>query len=350
MKIAGNILLIIAGTVIAWGAMHVSITALGGYAEPQAHLVIVMFAAIVAGALAVAYARRMGQPVVASTLAASIFIGEGYLALLTLERAMRHQEAIEEPIRHEQLNRGRVTQRLDEARVTLALTSTPRLERALDNQQSLLMIAAKAAERRTCSVRCMADHEQRTDAAAAEVRAARDELASRQQAAAVGLQEAEQELASMPAPRTISPLADVLGWLPWQVSAIRAMMLSLALNLPAAIMIYLGAHTLFKGDRIRSQWIITNYRTPREAEQHLERFSAACLVPREGGAIRIEDLGASYAHFCEFSRERPMSDFEAGMTYQRLLTATEADGYDGIIHGAAVEPKRLADLRRKRVA
>jgi hypothetical protein len=45
-----------------------------------------------------------------------------------------------------------------------------------------------------------------------------------------------------------------------------------------------------------------------------------------------------------------MSDFEAGMTYQRLLTATEADGYDGIIHGAAVEPRRLADLRRKRVA
>jgi len=296
---------------------HAAVLAAGGYGSVGAPLLLALACGLAVGSVTIGFAWRERRYTIAVLIGAALIAGEGYALLLTGERTLEAREARQAPIRAAQTARDRAEARLQMAeQAVAAAATTPRLERALTAKAAANTAAIEKAAERTCAVNCRTLLAQQVDAAAAEVGAARAELAGVHRAAAAELEAARAVLAALPAPLSASPLADRLGLEGWQVDLAAAALASLAANGLGAFLLAFAAHGRHQTH------------TPTEAKADLperdvaaeaDAFARATFQPAPGGRVGIVDILEAYHSWCRARGLGPLPNQEIGAALSKLF-------------------------------
>ena len=298
------------GLAIVGCVAHSAIVASGGYGASGAPLLIALACGLAVGSVAVGVAWRGRRWLIAILIGLGLVAGEAYTLLLTSERTLEAREQRQAPIRALAADRTRAEDRLAAAERALAGAQTSdRLKRALAAKVAAdAAVVAKAAER-DCAGNCRALLEQQVATAAAEVAAARAELIALRRAAEAEFGTARVALAALPAPASVSPLADRLGIAGWQIDLAAAVLASLAANGLGAFLLAFAAHGRCR--RLAP--------AAREAMAEADAFARAVFRPEPGGRIAIAAIRPAYHPWCRSRGCEPLSNAEIGRALAALF-------------------------------
>lgn len=196
---------LVGGVAVVGAAAHLAIVYSGGYGLPGMWMILAAAFAVVAGSIALAQADGRWF----WALLAGLVVGEAYAIVTTMDRVVTQRAAAQAPAKAAQALRVKAEARLEEA---------VKAERAADATAS-----ARSAEK-DCKSVCERVLKQSKAEAKAEVEAAR------------------AEVAALPAPVTVSPLAETLGWSATALELVLAVLGSLAANGFGGVLIAFGAH------------------------------------------------------------------------------------------------------------
>lgn len=238
-----RVLAFVIGLCVLAATAHVTIVAGGGgYGSPHAVLTLAIAAGTGIGALVIGIAWSQRRRTLAVALALALLSGELFGLAMTAERLVAQREAAQAPARQAASERAVLKTEIAALTTRLGgLTSTPRLDAALARQRRASeTVGAKAAEK-GCAQNCRSLLEAETQAAAAEVAAARGELAQQRRVVETAI-EALRARAYLPATQSGTPLADRLGLPAWLLDLIVAALGSLGANGLAATLVAFAAH------------------------------------------------------------------------------------------------------------
>lgn len=316
----------LAGFGVIGAVTHVNVVASGGYEAAAAPLVIAVAVLLAVGSLCVGKAWSSGQRVIAVLLAVFLAAGEAWALLRTAERTLVHRDEQAAPRRVAEMARQKAEARVQAAEKAVATAAeTPRLRDALAAKAAAdAAVQTKAAEK-GCAANCRLLLEQQTEAAGREVTAARTEAAERQAKAVQELAAARADLAGLPAPRRVNPLADTLHVEGWQIDLLEAVLASLALNGCGAALIAFAAHA--RAPRKAAEATSTreektlpeNIPEPRDPASEADWFARTTFRPGVGDRVRLADLRLAYHAWCQLRGLTPLPDHEIGRALSALF-------------------------------
>lgn len=244
----------------------------------------------------------------------TLLLTEAYTLLLTSERTLEAREQKQAPIRTAARDRARTEARLEAAeRALRAMKTSERLERALAAKAAAdAAVVGKAAER-VCAVNCRALLEQQVATAVAEIAAARAELTELRKAAEAEFEAARAALAALPAPASVSPLADRLGIEGWQIDFAAAALASLAANGLGAFLIAFAAH----GRRPGTSFEIVS--APRNPMAEADAFARETFRPQSGSRVALVAIREAYHAWCRSRELDPLPDDQIGQALAALF-------------------------------
>lgn len=343
-----NSVLTIAAGVVGVGMIgavaHANIVAAGGYGMTSAPVLIGLASVLVVGAACVGEAWGARRRALAAILAAALVAGEGWALIRTAERTIStRQEAAAPRIAAEQARTkalARVT--AAEASVVALGADSPRLIAALARQADADRAAIEKAAEKGCAANCRQLLQGAAEAATRDVEAARADLAAQRRTASDELATARAALAALPAPRSASPLADLVGVPSSTIDLIDAALASLAINGGGAALVAYAAHgrrrqtvvhvhaalnaqaTLQTDPQPTAQLPTsitvepTTQAVTRDAAREANRFAAATFVPASG-RVRLSDIREAYHRWCQNAGLEPLPDREIGAALAQLF-------------------------------
>jgi uncharacterized membrane protein len=353
-------------------AAHVTISYSGGYGkwpaiEPHAIQVMALALGVALGAICIGVAWSQGRWVVAICIAFSLLAGEVYGVVRTIERVMSArgdaQAQIEAADQARKKARDRVTEA--EAAVAALVGASPRLSAALRAQQAANDEIAEKAALRGCASNCRKLLQAKADVAVAEVAAARAAIARERNAAQAELDAARAALAAIPALRPATPLAKALGWSPWSIDLIVAVLASIGSNGLGAALLAFGAHApsrrrvvqieaqaepavSVEGGKLQSRQPVG------DEHKHIAGFAAARLCPDDTAHATLADLLSAYRAYCDEQRIDPLHPQRAGELFAELVKhlGLDIENHEGepVILGLRVDRPALKLIESQRAA
>jgi hypothetical protein len=335
MTVAVRVLAALVGVALLGLVVDAAVTAAGGYGMPAARLMIGLAAGIAAGSLAVGLAWEHGRRRLALCLVAALVAGEAWTLLQTAERTIAHRDQQQAPARAAADARTKAAKRVKAAEAVLAgITETPRLKKAETAKAAAdAAVIAKASDK-GCAVNCRQLLQKAVDDAAAEVTAARAEIATMKAGADGKLQQARADLAALPPLPSASPLADRLGVSGWSLDLLHAALASLAANGLAAFLLAFAAH----GWRRQAAPVIDITPVPvtevpaepaaeaeavaaRDAAAEADHFARSTLRPAEKGRVRLAEVPGAYRAWCAERGLDPLPDGVIGPALAALFAS-----------------------------
>jgi hypothetical protein len=331
MTVAVRVLAALVGVTLLGLVVDAAVTAAGGYGMPAARLMIGLAAGIAAGSLAVGLAWDHGRRRLALCLVGALVAGEAWTLLQTAERTIAHRDQQQAPARAAADARTKAAKRVKAAEVALAgIAETPRLKKAETAKAAAdAAVIAKASDK-GCAVNCRRLLQKAVDDAAAEVMAARAELATMKAGADGKLQQARADLAGLPPLPSASPLADRLGVSGWSLDLLHAALASLAANGLAAFLLAFAAH----GWRHQAGPVIDITPAPvtkvpaeaeavaaRDAAAEADHFARSTLRPAAKGRVRLAEIPGAYRAWCAERGLDPLPDGVIGPALATLFSS-----------------------------
>jgi hypothetical protein len=327
MIAAVRVLAAVVGVGLLGLVVDAAVAAAGGYGMPAARLMVGLAAGIAAGSLAVGVAWDHGRRRIALCLVAALMAGEAWTLLQTAERTIAHRDRQQAPLRAHAETHAKAVERVMAAESALAGTKdTPPLARAQVAKASAdAAVVAKSAEK-GCAANCRQLLQAQVDAAAAEVAAARTELAIMRAGADSRLQQARADLAALPLPPSVSPLADRLGIQGWSLDIVHAVLASLAANGLGAFLLAFSAHgwhrrkteagaaTAIEVERIAATG-------GRDAAAEADHFARTTLRPNKAGRVKIAEIRTAYHDWCRGRGIAPLPDRDIGEALNELFSS-----------------------------
>ena len=314
---------------------HGAVLAAGGYGATNAPMLIALACGLAIGSVAIGAAWRERRYTIAMLIGAGLVAGEAYALLLTGERTLEAREVKQAPLRAAMAVRVKAHEQVASAQRALAGASiNPRLERALAAKASADAAVVEKAAERGCASNCRALLEQQVATAAAEVNAARTELAALRSAAAAEFEAARAALAALPAPPSVSPLADRLGLEGWQVDLAAATLASLAANGLGAFLLAFAAH----GRREITIDLKPEAAPPaRDAAAEADAFARVMFRPAPQGRVHIVEIRETYDRWARTHGLEPLPSREIGAELAQLFASVglyrEGQGANAVIVG-----------------
>lgn len=299
----------IGGGVISVAA-HVAIQSTGGYSEAHAPLVIAISAGLIVGSICVGRAWSQRRYAVAVALGVALLAGEAWAMVQTAERVIAQRETATEPARQLARSRKEAENGVEVTRSAIATTSA-RLDAAITAKASADAAIITEAAKKGCASNCRALLQTAATDAAAEVIAAREELARSTAQQKENVKRAEEHLASLPPPRSETPLADRLGIAGWAFDLITAGLASVAVNGLGAALLAFGAHGPHHVQTSPPQVL-----TPAE---HAARFLLATLKPSAAGSVALSEIHRAYLDWCAKNNLAPLPASSIAAETQRLF-------------------------------
>jgi len=326
-------------------AAHATIVATDGYGSPHSFMVLGVAAGIAVGAIAIGHAISERRIALAVCIGIALACGEAFGLLSTGERLVAQREAAQAPARAAEEAIAKAQQRLDAAAAALDRlpTTSPRLEAALAAKAAADSAATTKAAERGCAANCRVLLEQQVTAAAAEVAAARDELANQRAAAEAEIAAARLTLAAIPRLASGTPLADRLGVAPWILDLIGATLASLAVNGLAVTLMAFGAHTP-RREPLQPQAVtppatvvemVVEERQASPAE-HAARFGVECLEPAKG-SVALREVYATYLAWCSDRGVEPLPAPQIGAQLSAMFAAAGLQTVKGRVRGVGLK-------------
>ncbi|MEQ1694338.1 MAG: hypothetical protein ABL901_00720 [Hyphomicrobiaceae bacterium] len=203
---AGDISLRLASMATGAGILAASTAAViqsGGVTGPDAALVAALAAGVGIGSLLLPRAKKG----MALAIIAGLVCGEGFNLMSSAERIITRRDNAASSVNHDN---------------SANQAAQDRLTAALKAQQDQRDQATEAVSMPSCAVQCRALLERQATDIAREV------------------EEARREVGRVPAVRSAAPLAERLGWQPWALDLIAAVLLSVGTNGLSAVLIAFG--------------------------------------------------------------------------------------------------------------
>jgi hypothetical protein len=311
----------LAGAGVVGAATHLNVTHAGGYGSGDAPLIITAAVLLALGMGLTTATWRDGSRLGALALGVCVLAGEGYWLATNAERELAAREALAVPVAEAAVKRAAAEKRLEEAQAA---------RRQADN--AAISEAAKAG----CRVNCAALLQDAKRSAESELAAAR------------------AALASLPAVRSVTPLANRLGIPTWAWDLIVAGLRSF-LVIGGSIAIGLALHP----KRARAQAVSPRrpaansapgepvqelepllIAPPLNPREHVSRFLRAVIKPDPAGAASLRELHGRYLEWCRSGAVDPLPAAELGRHLRAIVDAIglecEPTGRDVVVRGAAL--------------
>jgi hypothetical protein len=323
-----KLLSFLAGCGLIGVATHASVIALGGYdGSPAMFIQCAAGVGVPVGAVASSAAWSSRRYALALLMVIGLISGEAFALLSTSERVLNAREASQSHIVSSAVSREAAQRRLTKAE-----------DAKLRADEAAIAEAAKPG----CKDRCVAL------------------LADAKTAAERELAEVRKLLGAMPAPRSVSPLADKLGLPAWCLDLLAAALSSLSVNILGAALIAFAAHT--KDNRIIDA-VATKVEQPRVFEalpppaaplpatpstrEHAADFIATSLRRDPAARVHARDLHSAYLDHCRELDISPRPDIgvELAVLLRALGLTMAADQYIGgarLIGGTARRLRQVA--------
>lgn len=305
---------------------HVTITYAGGYTAPQAILTLAIALGVGVAALAIGAAWWSGRSALAGWLLAAIVAGEAFGFIMTSERLIAGRETSQAPIRAAQETRSKASQRVADAvaSVASAPTTSAHLEAALAAKSAADAAVVQKSAEHGCATNCRALLQAQVDAAAVEVRGAREEIEAQKAVAESELREARSALAEAKVPASANPLADRLGVSAWIIDLLIAALGSMAANGLGCGLIAFAAHGrqgLPAGPMTATIARLGKKVVIREAE-HAAQFAVETLVPSPSGSVDLLAIHKAYREWCISKGVEELSPPQIGAALAALFDGT----------------------------
>lgn len=321
-------LAILVGLGIIAAATHVIVLSTGGYQNAHAPLAIAIASGVAIGSICIGMAFRERRYALAGCIALCLIAGEAFTMMATAERVVISREAAAEPARLLAVQRAAAQKRLDEAKASLPGDMSARMVAAQASIVRAETAVATEASKRGCASNCRALLNKALDDAKTEMAAARAALDQAKRDAQREIDAAEMALASVPAPKSETPLADKLGLEGWTLDLLAAALASLAANGLGAALLAFGAH----GARhIRAEVVAptpspsVDRRTRKPArsvgstKDHAAKFGVECLESANDAETSLSEIGEAYLGWCKISGTSPMAPAALGATLAGLF-------------------------------
>ncbi|KAB2942941.1 MAG: hypothetical protein K8F92_14770 [Hyphomicrobium sp.] len=329
----------------------------GGYSTTTAPMLIALSCGLAIGAAVTGIAWRHRRRTLAILLVIALGAGEAYALLMTAERTLTNREGQQAPLRDAMEKRAKASAAVVEAQRSLdAIGDTPRLAAAKGAKATADRAAIEKAAEDGCRQHCRALLEQQVNTAAAEVEAARREVADDRKAAEQRLGAASAALAGIPIPASPTPLADRLSVEAWWIDLLAAGLASIAANGLAASLIAFATHrstppaptTTTTTAKAQIPLIASIppppsepdlAPPPRQAADEADLFARTMFRPAPKGRVRVRDIRTAYHNWCADLDRAPLPDAEIGTALMVLFTrvglACETSRGDAEIVGMA---------------
>jgi hypothetical protein len=310
----------IAGAGVVGAATHLNVTHAGGYGSADAPLIITAAVLLAIGTGVTITAWWDGARLSAIALGVCVLAGEGYWLATNAERELAARDALALPVAEAAAKRSAAEKRFLEAQAA---------KKKADDA------AISEAAKRDCRANCAALLQDAKRAAESELTAARNALAS------------------IPAMRSVTPLADRLGVPTWAWDLIVAGLRSL-LVIGGSIAIGLALHpkrvrrlldlepapaTTARRKPVHAPepLLIASPVNPRE---HVSRFLRTVIKPDPAGAASLRELHGLYLEWCRSAAIDPLPAAELGRHLRSIVDAIglecEPQGRDIVVRGAAL--------------
>ena len=242
---------------------------------------------------------------------------------MTAERLVASREAAQAPLREAEQAHANAVQRVTEALAVLEArpTTSPRLDAALAAKAAAdAAVVGKSAER-GCAINCRTLLQAQVDSALREVAAARAEMATATERAALELADARAALAALKAPTSPTPLADRLGAAPWVIDLIAAALGSMAANGLGCGLIAFAGHGHREGVGALEPGGQEPLRLAKAVpvEEHAAQFALDALSPSRRGAADLLAIHQAYRRWCAEKGIDPLPVAEIGAALAQLL-------------------------------
>ena len=325
---------------------NAAIAATGGYATTAAPMLIALACGLAIGAAVIGTAWSHQRRTLAILLVVALGAGEAYALLMTAERTLANREAQQVPLRDAALKRTKA-----EAAVTTAerelevIGDTPRLKRAIEAKAIADSAAVDRAAEPSCAKNCRALLGQQVAAAAAEVDAARTEIAGARQAAERRFADARAALAEIAMPPSPSPLADRLGIEPWRIDLAAAGLASIAANGLAALLIAFSTHGAPPAPATTATMTTSapapipliaaaphpvhvsgqegdsaaEALAPRDPTAEADKFAGQVFKPHRNGRVRVREILPAYDLWCADRGITPLPPSEIGAALMAIF-------------------------------
>ena len=299
-------LIFLAGGGLLAAATHANILETGGYGTPQSLQYIAMSIALAVCSAGVGIASAHGRYAIVIGMIGGMIAGEAFLLIKTAERAISAREVEQLPFRRAIEQRQDLQAKLKTAKTRQAgLETSERLKSAIRAQEAVNNDIATKAALPGCAKNCRALLQNRADTASREVQAARAELKKLQQSIRQDITKARQDLAALPPTRSPTPLADRLGVPPWLIDVSAAALLSIGLNVLAAILFAFSGHgwqhapkpptdTLKRPETALYPQLIP----VTDPAQHAAKYAIERIQPARGKSTKLADMIADYEAWC----------------------------------------------------
>jgi hypothetical protein len=315
-----------------------------GYSSPHAIVILTLAAGVAIGALSIGAAWHQRRKVLAVAIGIALLCGEAFGLVSTAERIVGQRDHVQASVTEAA---GKITaarERVGAAERELAAVATSdRLLRAEAAKAAADATAQAKASERSCAVNCRAILEQQVATAAHDVKEARREIETRQEAARKALEAARAHLATLAPPGSPSPLADRLGLAAWQLDLLAAALASIAVNgLAAALLVFAGHGRHEHAPAREPPAAARSVRVERGAgdvpmleasavppprvpvanvREHAARFGVECFAPDPRGSADLETIKATYAAWCGNIGVEALPDAEIGRALADLFSA-----------------------------
>jgi hypothetical protein len=313
------------GAGILAAVTHVNVEAGPGYGSPMSWLMLAVAVGVGVSAFVFGHAWDSNRRWLAAGLVLTVGVGELFNLAVTAERLVAGREASQAPLRAGQEALDTATRRVSDARTAYEKAkgaTSARLSSALSAKAAADRAVVDKSAERGCAVNCRTLLQAQADATAAEVTAARTELAEAARKAESTLLAAEAALAGIKPPPSATPLADRLGFAPWLLDLLHSALGSIAANGLAFLLIAFGAQRprpvveiVEPAPRLepmppqpsRPPARKVTKRLPSPAKDHAARFGMERLCPGDG-ATALNRIRLAYREWAAGEEGGPLPD------------------------------------------
>jgi hypothetical protein len=343
---------IAAGLIALAAGGYMAVVASGGLSSQSAPGLIAMGVVLAVGAASIGHALAGRHFGIAVVIGLGMLAGECGAMLQTAQRITAAREAMRAPVAAHALKRQAAIDDLTKAEaVTPEAIDRTRLETAeRAKSQAETAVRDKAADK-GCRENCRVLLQTAVDNAQREIEAARSEIATREtvQSATIAkrIDRARAAVAVLPPPQSATPLADNTGLPEWAIDVAEALMLALAINLPASALLALGVKMSARPKtpaavkfEDRALELNTTKALPvihkRNAMAEAERFGVAMLRPDRDARLSPGELRSAYLEWCQAVDLDPLPINEIAPALGKLFRKSGIESSAGYAVGVAI--------------
>ena len=346
---------IVAGLIALVAGGYMAVMASGGLSSQSAPGLIAMGVVLAVGAASIGHALAGRHYGIAAMIALGMLAGECGAMLQTAQRITAAREAMRAPVAALAKKRQAVIDDLAKAEaVTPQTVDRARLltaERA--KLQAETAVRDKAADK-GCRENCRVLLQTAVDNAQHEIEAARSEIEAREKAQtakiAQRIEVARLAVAALPPPQSVTPLADNTGLPEWALDVAEALMLALAINLPASALVALGVKMSARpgsppqitAETVEAEPVAVNVpvvtNSKRDAVVEAAKFGVARLTPVADARLSPGELHSAYLSWCETTDLDPLPVTVIAPALAKLFRKSGIEARDGYAVGVAIKP------------